>query len=188
MKLFWHGGSTCTIITDQATFIINPLSKGKETDISVFSEELKDRPKAQEKAFDWAGEYEAGGVSWIGYDWKKKDDSSITLYHFEVEGMNVCHLHSIDDVPEEAMLKNLGDVDILLVPLGEKDSLSAKNAAKLVEHIEPRIVVPILYTPEALEEFKKELGASNVEPQKELKIIKSNLPTEEMLIVILEKS
>ncbi len=188
MKLFWHGESTCTITTDQSNFVINPTTAVKENSISIFSEELKTRPKTSERSFDWPGEYEAGGVSWIGYEWKKKDDTKITLYHFEVEGMNVCHLHSIDEILDEATLKNLGDVDILLVPLGEKNSLTAKNAVKLVEHIEPRIVIPMLYTSEALEEFKKEIGASNIEAQKELKITKGNLPTEDMMIVILEKS
>lgn len=188
MKLFWHGGSTCTIKTDQSSLLLNPNDKQKEADIKVFSEELKERPSTHEKIFDWPGEYEAGGISWIGYEWKKKDEKRITLYHLEVEGVNLCYLHSLDSDLNEEMLKEIGDVDILFVPLGEMDSLSAKNAAKLVEHIEPRIVIPILYTDESLEEFKKELGASNIVAQKEFKVSKSNLPVEDMQVVILEQS
>ncbi len=188
MKISWHGGSTCTITSEQASCLINPNKTNKEADILIYSEELKERPSSKDKSFDWPGEYEAKGMSWIGYSWKKKDESTITLYHLEVEGITVCHLHSLDDMLDEETTKNLGDIDILMVPLGEMNSLNAKTAAKLVEHMEPRIVIPMLYTEESLEEFKKELGASAAIAQKEFKVTRSSLPVEDMQVVILEQS
>jgi L-ascorbate metabolism protein UlaG (beta-lactamase superfamily) len=99
--------------------------------------------------------------------------------------MNLCYLGKIAHDLHEDEVKEIGNADILFVPLGEDGSLTTKKALGLVSLIDPKIVIPMLYSD--LTEFKKSEGITNGETDI-LKIKKSELPEEERLNVILKSS
>jgi len=123
------------------------------------------------------GEYEKNGIFVEGIA-----DNGNNIYAIKAEEMNLCYLGKISHDLKEEEAKEIGDVDILFVPLGEDGSLPVKKALDVVSKIDPRIVIPMLYSD--LSEFKKSEGISDGETDL-LKIKKQELPEEERKIVIL---
>lgn len=128
--------------------------------------------------FPGPGEYEKGGVILNGIA-----DLENTIYVARVEDMNVCHLGNIQHELTEDEVKQIGDIDILFLPLGEKGTTDLKTALKLLSKIDPHIVIPMLYTD--LAEFEKSEGITDGEIEV-LKIRKSDLPEEGRQVVILK--
>lgn len=124
------------------------------------------------------GEYEKSGVFVEGIS-----DNGNTIYVVKAEEINLCYLGKISHDLKENEAKEIGDVDILFVPLGEEGSLPIKKSLELVSKIDPKILIPMLYSD--LTEFKKSEGISDDEIDL-LKIKKSELPEEERKIVILK--
>ncbi len=147
---------------------------------------------------DGAGEYETRGIFIKGipafHDKSEgKERGSVILYKVEAEGMKLCHLSDFGQkelTPEQ--LEELGEIDILMVPVGSEHSLGAKDASGVISQIEPRIVIPMHYKIpklkvklDSLEKFLKLMGAEDVKPEKKIKISLKDLPKEETKIVTL---
>ena len=130
--------------------------------------------------FPGPGEYEKGGVFVEGIA-----DNGNIIYVLKIEEMNVCYLGKIAHDLKEDEAKEIGNVDILFLPLGEDGSVSTKKALDLVTKIDPRIVIPMLYTD--LSEFMKSEGITDGEMDV-FKIKKAELPEEERKVVILNAS
>lgn len=129
-------------------------------------------------AFPGPGEYEKGGVFVEGIA-----DNGNTIYVLKVEEMNVCYLGKIAHDLKEDEAKEIGNVDILFLPLGEDGSVPVKKAADILSKIDPKIVIPMLYSD--LSEFKNSEGITDGELDI-LKIKKAELPEEERKVVILK--
>jgi L-ascorbate metabolism protein UlaG (beta-lactamase superfamily) len=124
------------------------------------------------------GEYEKGGVFVEGIA-----DNGNIIYVLKVEEMNVCYLGKITRDLKEDEAKEIGNVDILFLPLGEDGSVTTKKALDLVTKIDPKIVIPMLYSD--LSEFMKSEGITDGELDL-FKIKKAELPEEERKVVILK--
>lgn len=131
-------------------------------------------------AFPGPGEYEKGGVFVEGIA-----DNGNTIYVLKVEEMNVCYLGKIAHDLKEEEAKEIGNVDILFLPLGEDGSVPVKKAEDILSKIDPRIVIPMLYSD--LSEFKNSEGITDGELDI-LKIKKVELPEEERKVVILKSN
>lgn len=128
------------------------------------------------------GEYEKSGIFVEGIP-----DNGNTIYIVKSEEINLCYLGSVSRDLKENETKEIGDVDILFVPLGENGSLDTKKAISLISKIDPKIVIPILYSEISLSEFKKSEGITDGEMDI-LKIKKADLPEDERKNVILKAS
>jgi L-ascorbate metabolism protein UlaG (beta-lactamase superfamily) len=141
-----------------------------------------------------AGEYEVRGLFATGVEAPKKDGTPHTIFRFDVEGMHVGFLGAIDRPLTSKEQEALGAIDILLIPAGGNDVLSASAAAQLVAQIEPRLVIP-LYIATSEEgdgyadasAFLREVSAPS-ETMSKLKITRAGLPEEDMRVVILTRS
>src|SRR3989344_3702193 len=114
---------------------------------------------------------------------------------YEMEGLRLAHL---GDFGESAMrdetVEALGDIDILMIPVGGRFTIDAEEAAKVVKQIEPRYVIPMHYKIPGLkiaidsaEDFLKEMGAAKIEAQEKFVIKKKDIGEEEKTEVILLK-
>jgi L-ascorbate metabolism protein UlaG (beta-lactamase superfamily) len=126
------------------------------------------------------GEYEKNGVFVEGIA-----DGENTIYNCKAEEINLCYLGKINHELSNEETKGIGDVDILFVPLGEEGSLPAKKALNVISSIDPRIVIPMLYSD--LSEFKKSEGISDGEMDL-YKIKKNELPEDERQNIILKSN
>lgn len=140
---------------------------------------------------DIPGEYEAAGVFVYGISAPLKDKTNHRVFLIEVEGIRLLHLGAMDRKLTEDEVDTIGDVDIMFVPVGGGVVLDADAAVKMVQAIEPRVVIPMFYgdakklklkekTPKA---FLKELGAPHTDEGGKWKVTKSQLPEEDMKVV-----
>ena len=146
---------------------------------------------------DSAGEYDVKGVSVQGVeayhdDKHGKERGLNIIYRIELDDISIAHLGDLGHTLENKQLEVLAGTDILLVPVGGKYTLDAKQAVEVVSQIEPRIVIPMHYKVPGLkldiagvDEFIKEMGIKPTEEEK-LKIQKKDLPQEDMELVVMK--
>ncbi|MCK5309613.1 MAG: MBL fold metallo-hydrolase [Thermoplasmata archaeon] len=65
------------------------------------------------------------------------------MYKFEMDGLNICHLGDLGELLDEKQVSQIGEVDILFIPVGGTFTLDAEGAWKTIKEINPRVVVPM---------------------------------------------
>ncbi len=211
MDITWFGHSCFRLRDRSATVVTDPY--GKDTglvlprvraDIVTVSHEAEDHNytkgvKSGFKTLCGPGEYEVSGVFVTGLELrgerkrKGPDKPRNTVFLFEFEDLTVCHLGDLDHVPTQAQVEEaLGQVDVLLIPVGGGESLNAAQASEVVSLLEPHVVIPMHYKVKGMDlkldpvsKFLKEMGLDDVNTQDTLKITHSGLP-EETEVVLLE--
>jgi len=214
MNILWHGQACFEIRipsnqADKKIIVIDPFSQdiglklpSLTADILLVSHEHSDHSnvkaiKGSPFLINGPGEYEIKeafiqGISGSHGSFQKKDLGKITIYIIEAEGIKLCHLSDLGQkelTPEQ--LEAIGDVDILMVPVGGSYTIDGQTAQKIVNQIEPKIVIPMHYKlpnlTVALDEVKtflKSMGQEALEPQASLKVRQQDLPNETKLIVL----
>jgi len=134
------------------------------------------------------GEYEISGTLIIGvatfHDGEEGGKrGKNTVYLMEVDEVSVCHLGDLGHVLTAEQVEEIGNVDVLLLPVGGVSTLNAPMATEVIRQIEPKAVVPMHYKTQALnrelepvERFLKEMGVTEISPQPKLSLTKSSLP------------
>ncbi|MBZ1356661.1 MAG: MBL fold metallo-hydrolase [Candidatus Nealsonbacteria bacterium] len=199
MNITWHGQSFFRITTQKdkntVDVVIDPYNKESgltppkvRVDILIVSDNKLDQksfPNIEGSPFliSFPGEYEVKDVFVQGLT----EDHKTTFYFIEAEGIRICHLGKFSQKemsPDQ--LESLGDVDILFLPIGGGDTIEAKDAAKIVAQIEPKIVIPMNYKIpglkdklEGLDEFLKIMGIETKEELAKLSIKQKDLSFEE---------
>lgn len=143
------------------------------------------------------GEYEVSGTFIKGYETYSNYDginhaSGTTYYVFDLDGMRVLFLgaagkdeaHPQDKKP----IAVDGEVDILCLPISGEGRLTAKQAAEVVNNIEPKVVIPMGFTDTKdahLTAFIKEIGAdANTEVQEKLTLKKKDIESSSQKLYI----
>ena len=109
------------------------------------------------------------------------------------EYLSVGHLGNAKKELTDKQLEVLGDVDILIVPVGNGDVYDATEAAKAVNAIDPRIVIPMWYksdndaSSKPVSEFLKAFGAKDIVEEAKTIIKKKDLPQEDTRVIVLTK-
>jgi len=74
-----------------------------------------------------------------------KQRGSNTILCFEVDGMRVCHLGDLGHVLSDKEISELGEVDIVLTPVGGFFTIDAKQASEICDKVKPRVIIPMHY-------------------------------------------
>lgn len=216
MKITWAGQSCFQISVSHgkdhnADIVIDPFSgiglkePNFSADVLLVSHQHKDHNsvdliKGKPFVIESPGEYEVGGVFVQGIesfhdDNGGKERGKNTIYLIEAEDMRVCHLGDFGEKQlSDAQLEKIGQVDILMIPVGGTYTISSQEAQKIIGQIEPKIVIPMHYALpkltvdlEGVDVFLKTMGKKETPAQDKL-VIKSNaLPKDgDMEIVVLE--
>jgi len=89
-----------------------------------------------------------------------------TIFRFTLDGLRIAHLGDFGQAglrPEQR--EAIGEVDVLLLPVGGGPTVGGESAAAIVRALGPRLVVPMHYRTEAVnfleppDEFLAALGA-----------------------------
>jgi L-ascorbate metabolism protein UlaG (beta-lactamase superfamily) len=211
VEITWLGHSCFRLRDRAATVVTDPYGKDLglnlvrvRADIVTVSHDADDHNyvkgvKGDFQVLTGPGEYEVSSVFVTGLelrgDRKKKDAASgprNTVFLFEFDDVTICHLGDLKIVPTQAQVEEaLGEVDVLLIPVGGGESLSASQASEVVSLLEPHIVIPMHYqVPEVSLEldpvgkFLKEMGLDKVTPQEVLKVSRSGLPDETQIVLL----
>lgn len=142
------------------------------------------------------GEYEVAGVGVIGFDtFHDAQHGEVhgrnTVYLIELDDVRVCHVGDLGHKLGDDHLETLGNVDVLLVPVGGRTTMSAVQAAEVVRQVEPRVVVPMHFAIpglkielEPVDRFLKEMGLTAAEPQPKLSIQAASGESETKVVVL----
>jgi len=196
--------------TDGITLVTDPFDKATgykvpnfEADIVTVSHDHHDHSntdalRGKPFVIDSAGEYDVKNILVEGIDSFHDEKNGAErgrniIYRIEIDDITIAHLGDLGHVLNDSQLERLAGVDILLIPVGGKYTLDAKQAVEVISQIEPRIIIPMHYkTPEGgvkdldgVDKFVKEIGIAPREEEK-LKISKKDLPQEEMELVVLK--
>jgi L-ascorbate metabolism protein UlaG (beta-lactamase superfamily) len=69
-----------------------------------------------------------------------------TIFVFELDGVRVCHMGDFGQSGlREEQTAAIGDVDLLIVPVGGGPTIGVEQASSIVERLSPRWVVPMHY-------------------------------------------
>src|SRR3989344_9129799 len=111
--------------------------------------------------------------------------------------MRCCHWGDLDQKQlTDDQLDKIGQVDILMIPVGGTYTISSAEALKVIGQIEPKVVIPMHYALpklkvelDGVDKFLKAMGKNSIEPQDKFTIKASLLPKEgETQIVVLVAS
>lgn len=215
VEITWLGHSCFRLRDRAATVVTDPYGKDLglnlvrvRADIVTVSHDAEDHNyvkgvKGDFQVLTGPGEYEVSSVFVTGLelrgDRKKKEAASgprNTVFLFEFEDLTICHLGDLNIVPTQAQVEEaLGEVDVLLIPVGGGESLNASQASEVVSLLEPHIVIPMHYhvpdstlTLDPVGKFLKEMGLDKVPPQEVLKVSRSGLPDETQIVLLELKS
>jgi len=146
------------------------------------------------RVIDGPGEFEIAGASLNGVaTWRGKDKSAgrNVAYVYELEDLRVGHLGAIGHVPTSDQAEELGNIDILIIPVGGGDALEAAPAAETVSLLEPKLVIPVHYRTDVekqkldpLDRFLKEMGVKSAETHQKIAVTKGSLPDETQVLVL----
>jgi len=154
------------------------------------------------KVISGPGEYEIADTSIIGFSSfhdsvQGKERGKNTLYLIEMDDIRIVHLGDLGHTLGEQKIAQIGEIDLLMLPVGGVYTLGPKEAVEIARSLNPKIILPMHYWMDGLnpEVFSKLLPVENflsqmgVEVKKLPKlVIKKGEPlSEEQVIVLLEK-
>lgn len=211
MNISWNGLGSFVVTAkpgqSDVNLVTNPFMptgalkfpRAVEASVVVTSHEGKDAENLEavvpEHEGTWpfhvehAGEYEVQGVFVTGVDAPKKDGTPHTVYRIDGEGIRVGFLGALDRQLTAKEIEALGAIDVLIVPAGGNDVLSATAAAELIAQIEPRVVIPSYVGDEGYGDaaaLKRELSCAS-EDMGKFKFTRSVLPEEDMKLIVLSR-
>jgi L-ascorbate metabolism protein UlaG (beta-lactamase superfamily) len=141
------------------------------------------------------GEYEVGGVFITGLPMNYADEERIhpnVGYLIQYGSLSVLHLGDLAHVPDQSTIEALGEVNVVLVPVGGGSALRASTAAEVIALIEPNYIVPMHYMLPGLttlldpvDKFLKEMGISRAMQEEDvLKVTSGSLPEQPQVILL----
>jgi len=211
MEIIWHGHSFFEIQSKKAKIAIDPfdekigiLPKKVKADILLISHDHYDHNNKKIILGDYflidgPGEYEVKGVFIEGIDSFHddkggKERGKNTIYKIEIEGFKICHFGDFGQKElSENQKEKLEDLDVLMIPVGGVYTISAKEAVKIVQELEPKLVIPMHYflpklkiKIDSVESFLKLMGIKKLKPVEKLVLKKGEKLEGETKVLVLE--
>ena len=164
MQIRWHGHS-CFEFSDGTNTVVTDPHDGKsigirpprvDADIVLMSHDHYDHNAA------WAiggnhkdhmahnGRFECRNMVFHGYpSYHDEEEGRLrgdnTIYKFEMDGMTVCHCGDLGDIPGPKVIEQIKTVDFLFLPVGGTYTMEKDKQRKMIELVNPSIVVPMHY-------------------------------------------
>jgi len=207
LEITWYGHSCfriternrISVVTDPYSEVIGLSLPRLKADVVTISHQEPghnhaEAVKGEPHVLFGAGEYEIGGVFITGIALHTVTDDAARVniaYLFEFDDLTVLHLGDLAHVPDQSTIEALGEVNVLLLPVGGGHGLRAAQAAEVVALIEPQFIVPMHYALpglkfplDPLERFLKAMGVSKIQEADTLKLTASDLPEQPQVIVL----
>lgn len=163
MDIKWLGHS-CFLMTDKSGVRIltdpyDPQTGKKlepmEVDIVTISHEHHDHSYIQAienepDVVNTVGEFDIKGIKIHGFASSHDDKGGDVrgenrMYLFLIDGMRVFHAGDLGDIPPQSTIDEIGQVDVLLVPIGGTYTINSLQALEFANLLNTRIVIPMHY-------------------------------------------
>ena len=201
MELTWIGHSCFRLRGREASIITDPCARGSGYSLNKATAEVvtisnthpnhdaRDEVAGNPTVLDGPGEYEVKGIliSGVRTPLSKKNVEATrnTAYIMTIDDITVCHLGDISALLVADQIEQMKDVDVLLVPVGGHCTIGAQEAVEVIAQVEPKLVIPMHYQTEQskvelepVDQFLREMGMSQAQPQARLNVTHSSLPAE----------
>jgi L-ascorbate metabolism protein UlaG (beta-lactamase superfamily) len=206
MDITWYGHACFRLKSREGTVITDPYDKSLglsppsiKADIVTVSHNAPhhNNTKVAKGAYvvDGPGEYEINGVFVTGVhiapakNAQNADRNNVFVIY--LDDITICHLGDLSHVPGQKQVEDMGNIDVLLVPVGGQNALKAAQAAEVISLIEPYVVIPMHYNLpnitvklDPVKKFLTEMGITKTETVESLKLTKSSLPDETQVVVM----
>lgn len=169
LQIRWHGHS-CFEILHENNIIITDPHDGKSIGIPTPSvhgdlilvshdhydhNSVKTVEKDQSKIITDGRKRTIGEIQLKGFQTYHDESQGAkrgenTAYKFIIEGITFLHLGDLGHIPNEETIQQIGEVDILFIPVGGTYTIDADQAWGLVQKIKPKITIPMHYKIEGL--------------------------------------
>ncbi len=216
MIINWKGQSCFQISTNpikgkQVSIVIDPFDKDTglrvsklQADALLITHNHGDHNNAKTVSGDYflinnPGEYDVKdifvrGINSFHDNSEGKERGANTIYTIESEDIRICHLGDLGQKElTSEQLERIGDIDILLIPVGGTYTINADEAVKIIAQIEPKIIIPmhyhipkLKYKLDKIDSFLKALGVKKIEKLPKLTLKKKEISSEEVKIIQLE--
>ncbi len=212
MKVKWNGHASFVITSAEGTKIItDPYEAGSfggaigyekipdEADIVLVSHDHEDHNHVAGLMGSpqvLKGSGEARGIEFRAVE-ASHDESQgrergpNTIFCFEVDGIRVCHLGDLGHHLSPQQVEGIGEVDLLLIPVGGLFTIDARAATDVTKKLNPKVVVPMHYKTEKLgfpvdgvDEFLNNWEKVKRLDESEVELNKDSLPSETEVIVL----
>jgi len=208
MEITWLGHSCFLIRGKEKTIITDPyhpdfgyrLGKPRADLVTVshshpghsYVEGIADDPKQIRSP----GEYEIGGTFIKGvavfHDNKKGNlRGKNTVYVIEMDDTVLCHLGDLGHPLAPHLIEEIGDVDILFLPVGELSTIPVETAVEIVRQLAPPFVIPMHYKTKSstrdlssVDKFTDKMRVRDLEASPHLSITSSSLPTSTQIVIL----
>ncbi len=213
MEIKYLSHSSFLIKTKDAKLVMDPFDPKftglkfpkQEADIVTISHDHKDHNHRElidgaPLFITWPGQFEKKGIRIWGFSSFHdkvggKERGENVMYKIESEGISILHCGDLGTGLTDDQLDEIGDVDILLVPVGGKYTITADEAISLIKKVEPSVVIPMHYGRpdliveglEPLEVFLKKMGAEQTEPLDKLIVKKEDFALDTAMRVVVLK-
>lgn len=206
MKISWLGHASFLIESGNMRLITDPFDENlgypvyeQAVDAATVSHEhwdhnATDKLKGTPRVVRGPGHFELDNYSIEGFpSCHDKSGGSErgknTIYKISAEGIDLLHLGDLGQILTDRQLAAMGAVDILMVPVGGKFTINAREAYDLVIALKPRVVIPMHYnTPHLsfelapVEEFSCKFDRVIKKPFLEITETGLNEPTEVIIL------
>ncbi len=208
-----HLGHSSFQITNRSTLVIDPygpeigrLPQGLTADVVTvshqhFDHNYSDGVSGNPVIIDEPGQYSVKGFEIKGFK-TFHDDKGGTIrgenivFCISADDLNLCHMGDLGHILTDEQVKEIGPVDILMIPVGGFYTIDASQAVQVVRQINPKIVMPMHYKPpgsplqltiESTDNFNKLLGWDVIERTDEFEINSLNIDSFNKTIMLFKK-
>lgn len=205
---FYIRGKNAKIVTDPYDSAYTGLKFPKtEADVVTISHDHADHNslidiKGEPLVLTWPGEFEKKQVRITGFKsfhdkQNGEERGENVIYKFEIDDFSILHCGDLGHMIPDEMIDQIGVVDVVMIPVGGLYTIGPVEAVKVLNEIEPSIVIPMHYGQDGLkdetfgglqplEAFLKEIGAINIEPMEKLTLKREELTGENIQVVVLK--
>lgn len=102
------------------------------------------------RSADGVGQHEAAGITFKGVATYHDDSSGSqrgtnTVFVWAMEGIRFAHLGDLGHVLSDEQIKQIGQVDILMIPIGGGYSIDGPTAVQVAQQLSPKLILPMHY-------------------------------------------
>jgi len=156
-------------------------------------EALKDNPVV----IDAPGEYSVKGINVTGIDSFHDDKEGAergrnTIFVLDTEDVRICHLGDLGVDLTVKQMEKIGNVDILMIPVGGKYTIDSNQAVKIAKKLSPSMIIPMHYKMNGMnldvsdeKDFCSEIGNCPKEKVNKITLKKKDLEEKNMEILLM---
>jgi L-ascorbate metabolism protein UlaG (beta-lactamase superfamily) len=164
VKIKWLGHAAFVITAEDGTRIMtDPFGKYPDlyyepiqeaVDIVVVTHKHGDhwgaKIKGNPKIVTGKGTTKVGGIEFKGlqtyHDTSRGSERGLnTVFCFIVDGLRICHMGDLGHQLGESEIAEIGQVDVLMIPVAGYYTIDAVTASRICDQIKPRVIIPMHY-------------------------------------------